>query len=435
MLLPVLILTTELFLLTRPGEVKRVHWRLWVTVFLVLPLVAIIAYLGARWGYSEAVVYRRGFTAGERMMTQAVVLWEYLFNALLPSTHRVGPFHDNYPVYRSLVSFNVLVSTLGWAVLMSLGVLFRKKVPMLGFAVFWFLGAHMVESTVVPLELYFEHRNYVPLVGVFLAVSHGVYSLAIKVTPIVTFGVVAYILLSLFLLLRLSTIWGNPSYASDYWLEHNPDSLRATMHQSEVLLANGEVGAALMHMDLSRLTNPDHSAYIGIFSEYVRCAAGAGRTNDEGLSRIASQLPSASFYPSLPSQILLMTRERVERFCSSYSLDSLYELSKSALANPAYHSHVESRHTLLSAMALASRGGRPFDAMRSYEDALRVRHNPRLLGQLVSLYIELQEFERGCRFLKEMRAFKPTNVYLRSVWSDGISGYEAAISESFSGEC
>ena len=63
----------------------------------------------------------------------------------------------------SIVAIVLLVAT-AWK--------YRKKAPVYTFAVFWFLGGHILESTVVPLELYIEHRNYLPLLGPIFAVIY-----------------------------------------------------------------------------------------------------------------------------------------------------------------------------------------------------------------------------------------------------------------------
>ena len=46
-------------------------------------------------------------------------------------------------------------------------------VPVLAFAVCWFLACHLLESSALPLELVFEHRNYQASVGVWLALASG----------------------------------------------------------------------------------------------------------------------------------------------------------------------------------------------------------------------------------------------------------------------
>src|SRR5690606_17359807 len=45
----------------------------------------------------------------------------------------------------------------------------RRRQPALSFAIAWFLAGHALESTIFPLELVYEHRNYLPAVGPLLA--------------------------------------------------------------------------------------------------------------------------------------------------------------------------------------------------------------------------------------------------------------------------
>ncbi len=45
----------------------------------------------------------------------------------------------------------------------------RKKWPLFAFAVLWFFAGHALESTFLPLEYFFEHRNYLPLLGPIFA--------------------------------------------------------------------------------------------------------------------------------------------------------------------------------------------------------------------------------------------------------------------------
>ena len=47
---------------------------------------------------------------------------------------------------------------------------YRHKSPLITFGVFFFFLNMVIESSVVPLELVFEHRLYLPSIGFFLAV-------------------------------------------------------------------------------------------------------------------------------------------------------------------------------------------------------------------------------------------------------------------------
>ena len=54
-----------------------------------------------------------------------------------------------------------------------MGVLFlaislRKRNALVSLGLLWFLGGHLLESTVLSIELMFLHRNYLPSIGLLL---------------------------------------------------------------------------------------------------------------------------------------------------------------------------------------------------------------------------------------------------------------------------
>ena len=57
------------------------------------------------------------------------------------------------------------------ALLVAAAFALRHRLPMFSLGLFWFLGAHLLTSSVLPLELVFEHRNYFALLGVLLAIA------------------------------------------------------------------------------------------------------------------------------------------------------------------------------------------------------------------------------------------------------------------------
>jgi len=138
---------------------------------MVLGCVAAIAVLvldplGLMGGYAI-----RDFSASERLLTQARVLWDYLGQAVWPDISRMGVYHDDVAVSRSLWEpMTTGVAVFAWALLLVLLIPLAATArgrPVVG-AIGLFLIAHLLESTVFPVELYFEHRNYLPLVGLVL---------------------------------------------------------------------------------------------------------------------------------------------------------------------------------------------------------------------------------------------------------------------------
>lgn len=119
---------------------------------------------------ATAVVQRRGFTAHEHLLTQARVLLAYLQQILLPARSAFGFFHDDIVPSRNLLAppFTAI------ALAVHLGLLafcwrVRARIPVCAFGCALFYAGHLLESSFIPLELMFEHRNYLPSFGILLA--------------------------------------------------------------------------------------------------------------------------------------------------------------------------------------------------------------------------------------------------------------------------
>ncbi|MBI4989023.1 MAG: pilus assembly protein PilF [Rhodocyclales bacterium] len=112
----------------------------------------------------------RDFTLVERLLTEGRVLWFYLSLILLPRLEAFGLYHDDIAVSTGLfVPWTTLPAWVGLAGLAWLAWRARAKAPLVAFGIAWFLIGHGLESTVLPLEIVHEHRNYLPLFGILLA--------------------------------------------------------------------------------------------------------------------------------------------------------------------------------------------------------------------------------------------------------------------------
>lgn len=114
----------------------------------------------------------RDFNSVERLLTQSRVLTLYLTQMLLPLPSRM-PFHyDTYPISHGLLqppatlaSLLVLAGLLAWAWR------WRQRRPIFSFGILLFFTGHAITSNVIALELVFEHRNQLPLLGILLALG------------------------------------------------------------------------------------------------------------------------------------------------------------------------------------------------------------------------------------------------------------------------
>ncbi len=174
-LLPVYAILIELvfYRLAAAPEIAKPFRMLWWAL-IAAPVVlglTIIAFDPYRW-LSLNSYYFYDFTLGERLLTETRVLWFYLRLILLPDFREMGLYHDDIAISRSLLDpWTTLPAVLGIAGLLIGGVALRRRQPLLAFGMLWFLAGHSLESTVVPLEIAHDHRNYLPLWGILLATA------------------------------------------------------------------------------------------------------------------------------------------------------------------------------------------------------------------------------------------------------------------------
>ncbi len=226
-LLVAYILVVELFLL-RPLQIaapKYLHF--WFVPFIVVPFVFILFYLVYRtWigtGYNI-----RDFTVGERLFTEARVIFDYLYHIIIPNIGDSSIFHDDYVISRSLFDpWTTLPAITGIITLLTTSFYFRKKYPLVSFSIIWFFVGHLLESTVLPLELYFEHRNYLPMLGFFIAIGIYITTKIKQYTMVVICSGIFVVSLLVFLTHQNSTLWGKTIELVTNWHNAHPNSIRA----------------------------------------------------------------------------------------------------------------------------------------------------------------------------------------------------------------
>lgn len=165
LLLPAYIFLCEWLLL---GTFRPVPARAkWFAASAIGTLFAALCW--AKWEFLTAGYRVRDFDLIERLMTEARVLWFYVGQLLLPAPATFALYHDDIAISRGLLAPPVtLLAIAGWVVVTALAYRLRTRSPLFAFAVFWFLASHSLESTLFPLEIAYEHRNYLASFGLFL---------------------------------------------------------------------------------------------------------------------------------------------------------------------------------------------------------------------------------------------------------------------------
>lgn len=206
----------------------------------------------------------RDFTLSQRLLTEPRILWDYVLAILVPNGPMLGLFHDNYPKSTGLLSPpSTLLAILAWLAMLAAAWRLQHHARMFSLGVSFFLIAHALESTVWPLELYFEHRNYLASVGVLLALS-GLASLAIpslpRATPLMrrALTLLALLVPATYLLAThgRALVWASEETLYAQEVLHNPSSPRLNSTVGALAMSRGDLRGALHYFALAERGAP-----------------------------------------------------------------------------------------------------------------------------------------------------------------------------------
>jgi hypothetical protein len=115
------------------------------------------------------------------LLTELRVLTTYIRLLVLPVNQNLD---YDYPVYDSFFALPVLLSFLFLLSIFVFGLILflRSRIKdrssrLVAFGIFWFFLSISVESSIIPLQVIYEHRIYLPSVGVAMAFSAGTFLL------------------------------------------------------------------------------------------------------------------------------------------------------------------------------------------------------------------------------------------------------------------
>ncbi|MFO8048886.1 MAG: tetratricopeptide repeat protein, partial [Desulfosudaceae bacterium] len=172
--LPVMILLYEWFFFQNLSRQFLKQQLKWILVAGLLILAVSLAFLGQ--APLETVLDKydqQPFTMGERLLTQPRVICHYLSLLLLPLPERLNIIHY-VATSTSLTSPPTTIPAMIFLALLTITAAITAPTRRLfSFAVLWFLGTLMIESSFIGLEMMFEHRAYLPSVFLFVAAAAG----------------------------------------------------------------------------------------------------------------------------------------------------------------------------------------------------------------------------------------------------------------------
>ena len=123
------------------------------------------------WKYIVSSYGRREFSLIERVLTQFRIVVFYISLLAYPNPSRLNLDHY-FPISTSFTEPITTVLSMGIVfALIVLAILIAKREALISFCIIWFFGNLVVESTIFPLELIFEHRTYIPSMFFYLLIA------------------------------------------------------------------------------------------------------------------------------------------------------------------------------------------------------------------------------------------------------------------------
>lgn len=286
-------------------------------IALVIPACAAAFWI---WQHAlpDAAWVNRPFTLAQRVLTEPRIVLDYVRWSLLPTPNSLALYHDQIALSRGL--FDPVSTFASIACLAAAGILAvraRRRWPLACVGVLWFLAAHLLTATVIPLELAYEHRNYFASAGLYLAVfslllpqadaKFALARVAACMALAMLFACVTWI---------RALDWTNPLLLAVSEAEKNPDSPRTAY----------ELGRMYVLVSGYRADSPlIPEAYAAL--EHAATMPGADALPDQGLVLLSARLQR-----EIPHAVWARLQEKLRtQPISAQNINGLFALTDCAI--------------------------------------------------------------------------------------------------------
>lgn len=228
-----------------PHQLKNRRQQGFYLLFLCVPSLALGIALTTPLRHALLAGYMDyDFTLLERLGSQPAILLDYVGQLLFPREASMGLYGDDVSAPHGQPSPTWLLGGLLLTLITAGLVALRRRSPAMLAGWLMFLAAHTLESSFLPLDLYFEHRNYLASFGIlFATVGAGAAILGPRLPRTTLAGGVALLLVALALSTYLRAItWSSKTTLATEGLALHPNSLRAHLDVLDVYLQGREVG-------------------------------------------------------------------------------------------------------------------------------------------------------------------------------------------------
>ena len=432
-LLPLLLLVMEWTIAARPAGsadagndrgLRRTR-----LVLLGLPSIALGLWLLGKLpgAFAGQICCGRPWTLGQRLLTEPRVLCDYLALLWTPRASGSSLFNDAFSASTGAIHpWTTLPAIALLAVLLIAGFAQRRRQPALAFAILFYFAAQLLESTVIPLELYFEHRNYLAALPMF-------WPLALWLTgdgPLrvvrLTLAVLLPVMLAALCHARVG-IWARPQQQAMLLADIDAQSPRAQANAASDEIAHGRPDLAIARLMPATARMPDE-AQLAVNLVTAECAAGA--VEPVAIARANYALEHNREQAELVQNWLVNVVGLAEgNACRGLGTATVQALIEAVRRNPHYSKgagHLHDVEQLEGRLALAQGDGDT--ALRHFNAGLAAFATPDGALQQAALLGSAGFPELGLRHLEYYKTLKPADRGLHGMaavhlWLLGRQGF------------
>lgn len=373
-LLPLLVGVVEITVVaSQQHRLSRLN-RYWATAFIVLPSIVVALYLGSQLFKEDffEIVPPRDFSLYERLLTQPRVLFDYLQHWFIPKLYTTGIFQDHFIKSTSLfVPVTTALSIALHLVAIAFSIAKRRKWPLFALAVLFFYTSHLLESTVLNLELYFEHRNYLSACFLLLPLvvlmedklPRGGYIVAVVGITAILGGFTRY----------SATVWESFPSMIEASARKEPMSARAQAQYATLLFDMKRHDDSLTVIESAIENIPGENSLLRTKRIIMLCQLDALEADE--FERVANILSGVPYDIRSLDVYSLFSRSVVQRRCPTVSLDALLAMYVDMLEVPqnADPQSLEYSHIKYLIGYVYNYAGRPREAVKAFDDSLSSR--------------------------------------------------------------
>jgi len=233
--------------------------RYFLGLIVLLGLVAFI-YLGGL-PFDKIMGYtHRDFTIWERVLTQFRVLVFYLGLLFYPHPSRLNLLHHFRTSHSLFDPITTFFSLLIIVCLIGIAIYLARRQRLISFCILWFLIHLVIESSILGLEMIFEHRLYLPMFGFALLVAYLLSHLFLLKKRSWAFIISASIIVSLGTATFLrNRIWQDRIILWSDVVSKSPQSHRAHYNLGSDLTRQGSLTEAIAHFSEALRIKPDYA--------------------------------------------------------------------------------------------------------------------------------------------------------------------------------